>query len=114
LISALARWDDRDGIICAKGESMRPRVALPIASLVTAFAVSVFAPAALGDSPANSPEPVAGTPSFNGLIIAAFNHASGASGPSGNPTSSAGPGPFLGPATHDAIENLARGPNCTP
>jgi hypothetical protein len=75
-------------------------------------AVSVFVPSALGDSPANTPAPVAGTPSCNGLIIAAFNH--GTVGPSGNPTSSAGPGPFFGPGTHDAIETLARVPNCTP
>jgi hypothetical protein len=93
---------------------MGHRVRGIVASLLTVAAVSVFAPAALGDSPANSPEPVAGTPSCNGLIIAAFNHASGAGGPSGNPTSSAGPGPFFGPGTHDAIQNLARGPNCTP
>ena len=72
----------------------------------------MFASSALGDSPANSPVPVPGTPSCNGLIIAAFNHGSGAFGPSGNPTSSAGPGPFFGPGTHDAIETLARGPNC--
>jgi len=99
---------------CGKGKGMRHRVTLIVASLVTAVTVSVFAPSALGDSPANSPEPVAGTPSCNGLIIAAFNHASGADGPSGNPTSSAGPGPFFGPGTHDAIQTLAREPNCTP
>jgi uncharacterized membrane protein len=101
-------------IILRKGERMRHRVTLIAASLGTAVAVSVFAPSALGDSPANSPEPVAGTPSCNGLIIAGFNHESGADGPSGNPTSSAGPGPFFGPGTHDAIQTLAREPNCTP
>jgi hypothetical protein len=45
--------------------------------------------------------------------VASFNHASGADGPSGNPTASAGPGPFFGPETHDAIVTLAREPNCT-
>jgi hypothetical protein len=92
---------------------MRHRVRLIVTSLVTAVSLSVFASSALGDSPANSPEPVAGTPSCNGLILSAFNHGSGAIGPSGNPTSSAGPGPFFGQATHDAIETLAREPNCT-
>lgn len=81
-----------------------------VAALVTGVAASVFAPVALGDSPA----PVAGNPSCNGLIVALFNHDSGVFGPSGNPTSSAGPGVFLGPDTHDAIQNQARGPNCTP
>jgi len=93
---------------------MRHRVRLIVTSLVTAVGLSVFAPTALGDSPANSPEPVAGSPSCGGLIIALFNHDSGAFGPSGNPTSSAGPGPFFGPGTQDAIETLAREPNCTP
>jgi hypothetical protein len=90
---------------------VRHRVAVIVVSIV---AVSVFAPSALGDSPANPPAPVAGSPSCAGLIIAAFNNASGANGPSGNPTSSAGPGPFFGPGTHDAIQTLAREPNCTP
>jgi hypothetical protein len=93
---------------------MRQQLRLILGSLVTAVAVSVCAPSAFGDSPANSPEPAAGTPSCNGLIVALFNHASGADGPSGNPTSSAGPGPFFGPGTHDAIQTLAREPNCTP
>jgi hypothetical protein len=66
---------------------------------------------ALG-SPAKSPTPTAGLPSCNGLIIASFNHDSGTDGRSGNPNSSAGPGSFLGPDTHDAILNQARGPNC--
>jgi hypothetical protein len=82
-----------------------------VAALVAAAFTSVV-PVAWADSPANSPAPVAGTPSCDGLIIASFNH--GTVGPSGNPTSSAGPGPFFGPGTHDAIENLARIPNCTP
>jgi hypothetical protein len=93
---------------------MRHRFTLVVASLVTTAAASVFAPSALGSSPANSPQPVAGTPSCNGLIVAEFNHGSGAIGPSGNPTSSAGPGSFFGPGTHDAIQTLAREPNCTP
>jgi hypothetical protein len=63
-------------------------------------------------SPARTPTPVAGSPSCNGLIVATFNHESGVDGRSGNPSSSAGPGSFLGPGTHDAIVNLARGPNC--
>jgi hypothetical protein len=62
-------------------------------------------------SPAHSPPPVAGEPSCNGLIIAAFNHET-VNPHSGNPNSSSGPGPFFGPATHEAIEELARGPNC--
>jgi hypothetical protein len=84
---------------------------------VAAFVAAAFTslvPVALADSPANTPVPVAGTPSCSGLIVASFNHASGADGPSGNPTASAGPGPFFGPGTQDAIENLARVPNCTP
>jgi hypothetical protein len=72
------------------------------------------APSALGASPAKSPEPGSGKPSCNGLIVASFNHGSGADGPSGNPTASAGPGSFFGPGTHEAIETLARGPFCTP
>jgi hypothetical protein len=56
---------------------------------------------------------VPGTPSCNGLIVASFNHESGADGPSGNPTASAGPGSFFGPGTHDAIQTLARAPFCT-
>lgn len=63
-------------------------------------------------SPAQSPTPIPGTPSCNGLIIAVFNQASGPSGPSGNLSSSAGPGVFLGPDTHQAILEQARGPNC--
>ena len=63
-------------------------------------------------SPAQSPTPTPGTPSCNGLIIAVFNQASGPSGPSGNSNSSAGPGVFLGPDTHQAILEQARGPNC--
>jgi hypothetical protein len=63
-------------------------------------------------SPAQSPTPTAGTPSCNGLIIAAFNQASGPGGPSGNPNASAGPGVFLGQDTHQAILDQARGPNC--
>ena len=63
-------------------------------------------------SPAQSPTPTPGTPSCNGLIIAVFNQASGPSGPSANPSSSAGPGVFLGQDTHQAILEQARGPNC--
>jgi len=66
--------------------------------------------AVAGASPAQSPEPVAGNPSCNGLIIADFNHDT--IGPSGNPSSSAGPGGFFHQDTHAAIEELARGPNC--
>jgi len=82
--------------------------------LVSGLVAGVFlgGSAAAFGSPAQSPEPVAGTPSCNGLIIALFNHESGADGPSGNPNSSAGPGPFLGSETHEGIEELARGPNC--
>jgi hypothetical protein len=82
-----------------------------IAGLVAAAALSSGVPSALA-SAANSPQPVAGEPSCNGLIVASFNH--NTIGPSGNPTASAGPGSFFGPGTHDAIVNLARVPNCTP
>jgi hypothetical protein len=58
-------------------------------------------------SPAQSPEPIPGQPSCAGLIIAAFNHET-VNPHSGNPNSSSGPGPFFGPDTHWAIENLAR------
>jgi hypothetical protein len=84
-----------------------------VTALVAAGAISAAASSASAQSPANTPEPVAGEPSCNGLIVASFNHASGADGPSGNPTASAGPGPFFGPETHDAIVTLARAPNCT-
>jgi hypothetical protein len=53
---------------------------------------------------------VAGDPSCDGLIIAIFNHDT--TNPFGNPNSSSGPGPFFGPDTHQAIEELAREPNC--
>lgn len=68
---------------------------LIMAGLVAAAVLSAEAPSALA-SPANSPPPVAGEPSCNGLIVATFNHNSGAGGPSGNPTASAGPGSFSG------------------
>jgi len=61
-------------------------------------------------SPAQSPEPVAGDPSCDGLILAAFNHDT--TNQFENPNSSSGPGPFFGPDTHEAIETLAREPNC--
>ena len=92
---------------------MRQRARSPLAALLAAGAVSAFAPSAFAESPANSPEPVAGEPSCNGLIIASFNHNSGDIGPSGNPTASAGPGSFFGPGTHEAIETLAREPFCS-
>ena len=66
--------------------------------------------ASAGASPAQSPAPVAGNPSCDGLIIAVFNHDT--VNRFGHPSSSQGPGPFFGPATHEAIEELARGPNC--
>ena len=89
---------------------MRQRVR----SALTSAALTASAPSALAqESPANSPEPVAGEPSCNGLIVASFNQASGGFGPPGNPTASAGPGAFFGPETHDAIVTLAREPNCT-
>jgi hypothetical protein len=85
---------------------------LTLTALVAAGAVTASAPSAFAESPANSPEPVAGEPSCNGLVIALFNHDT--LGPSGNPTASAGPGSFFGSGTHEAIETLARGPFCTP
>jgi hypothetical protein len=62
-------------------------------------------------SPAQTPTPTAGSSSCKGRIVATFNHESGPFGPSGNPNSSAGPGSFLGPQTHDAIVQ-ARADNC--
>jgi hypothetical protein len=90
---------------------MRKRARLALTLLVAAAAVSASTPSAFAQSPAQSPPAVAGEPSCSGLIIAEFNH--NTVGPSGNPTSSAGPGSFFGPETHEAIETLAR-PNCTP
>jgi uncharacterized membrane protein len=75
-----------------------------------AAAVVAASAASAGASPAQSPTPVAGTPSCAGLITASFNHFT--VNRFGNPSSSQGPGPFFGPATHEAIEELARGPNC--
>jgi hypothetical protein len=74
-----------------------------------ALVLGALAPAA-GASPAQSPTPVAGEPSCDGLIIADFNHDT--TNPFNNPNSSAGPGPFFHQGTHDAIEELARGPFC--
>jgi hypothetical protein len=88
------------------------RVRVLLCPLFIAGVMGGWTAAAVAASPAQSPEPVAGEPSCLGLIVAAFNHESGEFGPSGNPTSSAGPGPFLGPDTHEGIEELARGPNC--
>jgi hypothetical protein len=83
------------------------------ARMWSGFTVAVAIAASAGTagaSPAQSPTPVAGTPSCDGLIIADFNHDT--VNRFGNPNSSQGPGPFFGPFTHDAIEVLARGPNC--
>jgi hypothetical protein len=79
-----------------------------LAGIVTAAALATPA-AALGQSP----EPTPDQPSCDGLIVASFNHGSGADGPSGNPVASSGPGSFFGPGTYDAIVTLAREPNCT-
>jgi hypothetical protein len=84
---------------------------LALCGLAAAGVVGASSAGALA-SPAQSPTPIPGTPSCDGLIIAVFNQASGPSGPSGNPDSSAGPGVFLGPDTHDAIVEQARGQNC--
>ena len=59
--------------------------------------------ASAGASPAQSPVPVAGTPSCDGLILADFNHDT--TNRFDNPNSSQGPGPFFGPDTHQAIED---------
>jgi len=87
------------------------RIRLVLCGLAAAGVVGGSNAAALA-SPAQSPTPTPGTPSCNGLIIASFNQASGPSGASGNPSSSAGPGYFLGTGTHQAILDQARGPNC--
>ena len=93
---------------------MSQRARSTLTAVLAAGAIAASAPSAVAqESPANSPEPVAGDPSCDGLIVASFNHNSGAEGPSGNPTASAGPGSFFGPGTHDAIVTLAREPNCT-
>jgi hypothetical protein len=83
---------------------VRMSCAFIVAAVIAAWAGSA------GASPAQSPTPVAGTPSCEGLILAAFNHDT--VNRFGNPNSSQGPGPFFGPLTHQAIEELARGPNC--
>jgi len=80
-----------------------------LSSLIAAAVIGASAGVA-GASPAQTPEPVAGDPSCDGLIIALFNHDT--TNPFDNPNSSSGPGPFFGPDTHQAIEELAREPNC--
>ena len=85
------------------------RVVRFLSPLVAAGIIGGWTAAAWA-SPANSPTPVAGQPSCAGLVIADFNH--GTTNPTDNPNSSSGPGPFFGPDTHQAIEELARGPNC--
>jgi hypothetical protein len=87
------------------------RMRMLLCPLVVAGVVGGWSATAAA-SPAQSPDPVAGEPSCNGLIIALFNQDSGPFGPSGNPNSSAGPGSFLRQETHEAIEEQARGPNC--
>ena len=87
------------------------RFRLVLCGLATAGVLGGSGGGALA-SPAQSPTPTAGTPSCNGLIIAAINQASGPGGPSGNSNASAGPGVFLGQDTHQAILDVARGPNC--
>jgi hypothetical protein len=84
----------------------RARVLCPFAVAVAVGGWTASAAA----SPAQSPTPVAGKPSCQGLIIADFNHDT--TNPFENPNSSAGPGPFFHQGTHEAIEELARGPNC--
>ena len=69
---------------------------------LTGCTMGVLAPVAAAGSP--PPEP--GKPSCGGLVVAQTNHNSGAAGPSGNPKASAGPGSFLGPDTHAAIEGV--------
>jgi hypothetical protein len=85
---------------------LRARTACPfiVIALVGAWSASAAA------SPANSPPAEAGNPSCSGLIIAEFNHDT--TNPFENPNSSAGPGPFFHEDTHQAIEELAREPNC--
>ena len=86
------------------------RIRLVLCGLAAAGVVGGANAGALA-SPAQSPTPTPGTPSFNGLIIASFNQGSGPFGASGNPNASAGPGFFLGTDTHQAILDQARGPN---
>jgi hypothetical protein len=91
-----------------RGYRMR-RVVRFVSPLVAAGAIGGWPAAALADSPAQTPFPI-GARGCNGLIIASFNHIAGS--PSGNSTASAGPGSSFGPDTHQAIEQLARDPNC--
>jgi|tagenome__1003787_1003787.scaffolds.fasta_scaffold19182733_2 hypothetical protein len=98
---------------------MRPRVRLTLEAFVAAGVLSAAAPSAFAQSPARTPQPVAGEHSCNGRLVATFNHESGADGPSGNPTASSGPGfAFGGPrdkepgTAHDAIV-FVREQNCT-
>jgi len=71
---------------------MSQRVRPTLTAFIAAGAIAASPPAAFGQSPANSPEPIAGEPSCSGLIVASSNQDSGADGPSGNPKASAGPG----------------------
>jgi hypothetical protein len=87
------------------------RMRMLLCPLVVACAMGAWTAAAVA-SPAQTPEPIQGSPSCNGLIITAFNQESGPFGPSGNPNSSAGPGSFLRQETHEGIEEQAREPNC--
>ncbi len=87
------------------------RIRLVLCALAAAGVAGGSSAGALA-SPAQSPTPTSGIPSCDGLIIAAFNQASGPFGASGNSNSSAGPGFFLGTGTQQGILDQARGPNC--
>ena len=63
-------------------------------------------------SPASTPPATPGTPGCGGLIVAFENHDSGPNGASGNSTSSAGPGYFLGSDSAGAITDV-RATFCT-
>ena len=94
---------------CRRTEEAMKHTRSGSVALATATALLGLASPAVA-SPAQSPPAVAGSPSCGGLIVASFNH--NTIGPSGNPTASAGPGSFFGPATRDAIRYIARLPNC--
>jgi hypothetical protein len=76
-----------------------------VCGVVSAGAVGVLSSSAIA-SPSTSPTPVPGSPGCVGVLVASINHDSGPFGNSGNPNSSAGPGSFLGPDTHGAIQDV--------
>ena len=98
---------------------MTPRVRLTLEAFVAACVFSAAAPSAFAQSPARTPQPVAGEHSCNGRLVATFNHESGADGrrairrrPLGPASPSAGRETKSPGTAHDAIV-FVREQNCT-